>query len=157
MHKKTSRDEITPKTPKTITHKMPKSRLCGVWERMRQSRVYIASVGSPSGRYINIVRTRAALGTSRQVARVWTQSGPVRTIGLHSRPDHLSVWMSIETVRTLRTETLENWEKFTQIKFFKVSFRTCMYKLLITQSESISKFKQRYKRELRNQSVQISS
>jgi hypothetical protein len=66
------------------------------------SGVYIASVGSPSGRCINVVQTRAALGTSRQVARVWTvlltvrpvvaariltEAGPVRTIGLHSRPD----------------------------------------------------------------------
>jgi len=66
------------------------------------SGVYIASVGSPSGRCSNFVRTRAALGTSRQVARVQTvlltvppvvaarvrtQAGLVRTIGLHSRSD----------------------------------------------------------------------
>jgi hypothetical protein len=81
---------------------MPKSRLCGVWERMAILGIYIASMGSPSGRCNNFVRTRAALGTCGQVARVWmvlltvrpvvaarvrTQSGPVRTIGLHSRPD----------------------------------------------------------------------
>jgi hypothetical protein len=69
---------------------MPKRRLCGVWERMWQYGVYIASVGSLSGRCINVVRTRAALGTSRRpvvAARVRTQAGPVQTIGLHSRPD----------------------------------------------------------------------
>jgi hypothetical protein len=64
--------------------------------------LYIASMGSPSGRSIYIVRTRAALGTCGQVARirtvlltvrpvvaasVLTQTGPVWTIGLHSRPD----------------------------------------------------------------------
>jgi hypothetical protein len=69
---------------------------------MWPSEVYIASVGSPSGRSIYIVRTRTALGTSGQVARVQTvlltvrlvvaasvrtQPGTVRTIGLHSRPD----------------------------------------------------------------------
>jgi hypothetical protein len=36
------------------------------------SGVYIASVGSPSGWCNNFVRTRAALGTSRQVVRVLT-------------------------------------------------------------------------------------
>jgi len=69
---------------------------------MRSIEVYIASVGSPSGWSIYIVRTRAALGTCGQVGRVQTvlltvrqvvaasvrtQTGPVRTIGLHSRPD----------------------------------------------------------------------
>jgi hypothetical protein len=94
------------------------------------SRVYIASVGSPSERCNNFVQTRAALGTSRQVARVRTvlltvhpvvaarirtQASLVRTIGLHSRPDSkrvpsglLSVWTPIETIRTLHTETTEN-------------------------------------------------
>jgi hypothetical protein len=56
-------------------------------KKMRSTEVYIASVGSPSGRSIYIVRTRAALGTWGQVARVQTQTGPVRTIGHHSRPD----------------------------------------------------------------------
>jgi hypothetical protein len=74
----------------------------GMEKRMRSTEVYIASVGSPSGRSIYIVLTRAALGTSGQVARVRTvlltvrpvvaasvrtQPGTVRTIGLHSRPD----------------------------------------------------------------------
>jgi hypothetical protein len=49
--------------------------------------VYIASVGSLSRRCINVVQMRAALGTCGQVAHVRTQAGPVRTIGLHSRPD----------------------------------------------------------------------
>jgi hypothetical protein len=69
---------------------------------MRRAGVFIDTVGSPSGRSINVVRTRAALGTCGQVPRVQTvlltvrpvvaacvrtQSGPVRTIGLHTRPD----------------------------------------------------------------------
>jgi hypothetical protein len=69
---------------------------------MRSTKVYIASVGSPFGRSIYVVRTNAALGTCGQVARVRTvlltvrpvvtasirnQTSPVRTIGLHSRPD----------------------------------------------------------------------
>jgi hypothetical protein len=65
---------------------MPKRRLCGVWQRMRQSGVYIASVGSPSGRCINIVRTRAALGTSREVAHVRTVLLTVRpVVAAHAR------------------------------------------------------------------------
>jgi hypothetical protein len=44
------------------------------------SGVYIASVGSPSGGRINVVRTRAALGTSRQVARVRTVLLTVRLV-----------------------------------------------------------------------------
>jgi hypothetical protein len=71
-------------------------------KKMRSTEVYLASVGSPSGRSINVVRTRVALGTCGQVTRVRTvlltvrpvvavsvrtQPGPVRTIGLHSRLD----------------------------------------------------------------------
>jgi hypothetical protein len=71
-------------------------------KRMRSTEVYIASVGFPSGRTIYVVQTRAALGTCGQVTRirtvlltvrpvvaasVRTQTGPVRTIGLHSLLD----------------------------------------------------------------------
>jgi hypothetical protein len=68
----------------------------GYGEKMWSTEVYIASVGSPFGRSIYIVRTGAALGTYGQVARVRTvlltvrpvvaasvrtQTGPVRTMG----------------------------------------------------------------------------
>jgi hypothetical protein len=49
----------------------------------------------------------------------------------------------------------KNWEKFTEIKFPQVSVRKNMYNQLITQLESISKTKQRYKWELRFQLAQI--
>jgi hypothetical protein len=72
-------------------------------KKMLSTEVYIASVGSPSGRSIYFVRTRAALGTCGQVAyirtvllivhpvvaaSVQTQTGLVRMIGLHSSPYH---------------------------------------------------------------------
>jgi hypothetical protein len=75
-------------------------------ERMRGAGEFIATMGSPSGRSIYVVRTSAALGTCGQVALVRTvlitvrlvvaayvrtQSGPVRTIGLHTRPDYKRV------------------------------------------------------------------
>jgi hypothetical protein len=53
MYKKTSRDEITPKHQK--------GDLVGYGGESGDSGVYIASVGSPSGRCINVVQTRAAL------------------------------------------------------------------------------------------------
>jgi len=95
-------DEIIPKHQKQSLTKCQRGDLVGYGGESGDSGVYIASVGSPSGQCINVVRTRAALGTSRQVARVRTvlltvrpvvaarvrtQAGPVRTIGLHSRPD----------------------------------------------------------------------
>jgi hypothetical protein len=49
----------------------------------------------------------------------------------------------------------KSWGKFTEIKFPQVSVRTRMYNQLITQSESISKTKQRYKWELRFHLAQI--
>jgi hypothetical protein len=62
---------------------------------MRRAGVFIASVGSPSRRWIDDVRTLAASERSRLVARVRTMmttrvrtlSGPVRTCELHLRPD----------------------------------------------------------------------
>jgi hypothetical protein len=80
---------------------MPKRRFSGVWRRERFWGIY-SLCRVPVGQCINVVRTRAALGTSRQVARVQTvlltvrpvvaarvrmQIGPVRTIGLYSRPE----------------------------------------------------------------------
>jgi hypothetical protein len=122
MHKKTSRDEITPRHQKQSLTKCQRGDLVGYGGESGESGVYIASVGSPSGRCINVVQTRAALGTSKQVARVRTvlltvrpevaarvrtQAGPVRTPRKY-RPDHLSVRTPIETVWTLHTETSEN-------------------------------------------------
>jgi hypothetical protein len=69
---------------------------------MRRAGEFIATVGSPFGRSIYVVRTRVALGTCGKVARVWTvlltvrpvvaacvrtQSGPVWMIGLHTNRD----------------------------------------------------------------------
>jgi hypothetical protein len=102
MHKKTSRDEITPKYQKQSLTKCQRGDSVGYGGESGDSGVYITSVRSPSGRCNNFIRTRAALGTCGQVARVqtvlltvlpvvaarvWMQVGPVRMIGLHSRPD----------------------------------------------------------------------
>jgi hypothetical protein len=102
--------------------KCQRGDLVGYGGESGDSGLYIASVGSPSERCNNFVRTRAAMGTCRHVesirtvlltvrpvvaARVLTKAGPVRTIGLHSvqtpreyRPDPLSVRTAIDTVRT---------------------------------------------------------
>jgi hypothetical protein len=63
------------------THKQPKVRLCGGYiERMRRAWEFIATMGSLSGRSINVVRTRAALGTCGQVVRVQTVLLTVRPV-----------------------------------------------------------------------------
>jgi hypothetical protein len=67
MHKKTRRSKITPKSLK----KEAKREIFGGGKvRMWQLGAFIESVGSPFGRCNNVVRKRAALETSRQVARV---------------------------------------------------------------------------------------
>jgi hypothetical protein len=75
------------------------------------------------------------------------QENAVRTIN-PSRHQWRPSWRS-----TLKHQ--KNWEKITEIKFPQVSVRTRMYNQLITQSESISKTKQRYKWELIFQLAQI--
>jgi hypothetical protein len=47
---------------------------------MQQSGVYIDPVGSPSGRCNNVVQTKAALETSKQVVRVRTGNLTVRPL-----------------------------------------------------------------------------
>jgi hypothetical protein len=99
MHKKTSRDNS--KDSRNYSQGAKKEIVWGMGKNAALW-VYIASVGPPSGWCNNVVRMRAALGTCGQVARVQTgnitvrpkdaarvrtQVGPVRTIGLHSRPD----------------------------------------------------------------------
>jgi hypothetical protein len=74
------------------------------WGRVRMQRIgeFIASVGSPSGRWVDDVRTLAASERRILVELVWTverdvqtmmtasvrtPSGPVQTCGLHPHPD----------------------------------------------------------------------
>jgi len=81
MHKNTSRDHTKKKKTKGVTHKVPKREiLWGMVERERRAGFFIASVGSPSGRYIDAVRTRAASKRSRLVTRI-------RTINFNRPPD----------------------------------------------------------------------
>jgi hypothetical protein len=72
MHKETNWDKITPKAENNYSQEPKREKI--VWGMGENAAAwdYIASVGSPSGRCINVVRTRATLGTSRQVAHVWT-------------------------------------------------------------------------------------
>jgi hypothetical protein len=57
--------------------------LCGVAFEMRRP-VFIEVVGSPSGRLINIIRTRAASETCGQVERFWTSNPTIRTSEPHA-------------------------------------------------------------------------
>jgi hypothetical protein len=58
--------ELLQKHQKQSLTKCQRGDLVGYGGESGDSGVYIASVGSPFGRCINVVRTRAALGTSRQ-------------------------------------------------------------------------------------------
>jgi hypothetical protein len=140
---------------------------------MRRAGEFIATVGSPSGRSIYVVWTRAALGICRQVARVRTflltvppvvaacvrtQSSHVRMIGLHTHPNSKRV-LSGPLIRSDFNgdcPDAPHWNTSkTEKNLQRSNFRTRMYNQLITQSESISKTKQRYKWELRFQLAQI--
>jgi hypothetical protein len=84
-----------PKNLKPTTSQAAKRKILWGKERMRRAGEFIATVGSPSGRSIYVVWTRAAMGTCGQVTRVRTVlltvrpvvAACVRTIGLHTRPD----------------------------------------------------------------------
>jgi hypothetical protein len=149
MHKKTREGNKNPKAHWKLCTRCQKGD-CGVvgWS-MRQSGVYIASVGSLSGQCINAVRTRAASEMSRLVTRVRminltvrpmlaghvrTSTGPVWMTKLHPRPDTKERLSGHSTLKHQKTE--ENLQKS---NFSQVSFRTRMYNPLITQSENISK------------------
>jgi hypothetical protein len=138
------------KNPKTQkTHKLSKKGFCGVGWSERQSDIYIASVGPQSGRYIDVVRTRAASERSRLVTRV-------RTINFNCPPDTGSVRLDVKQLLSERLSSISvrtsgnylpdapHWnirkieENSQKSNFSQVSFRTRMYKPLITQSESIS-------------------
>jgi hypothetical protein len=70
MHKKTRKGEIMPKTrEKSLTRSQKRDFWWGR-VKMRRPGAFIVPVGSPSGRLINPIRTRAASKTCRQVARV---------------------------------------------------------------------------------------
>jgi hypothetical protein len=55
-----------------LTHKQPKILILWDMKKNRRSGHFIAAVGSPSGRWIDDVRTLAASKRSRMVTRVQT-------------------------------------------------------------------------------------
>jgi len=85
-HKETNWDKITPKAKNNYSQEPKREKIVWGMGENAAAWVYIASVGSPSGWCINVVRTRAALGTSRQVARPdgFTNRLPC---GCRTRPD----------------------------------------------------------------------
>jgi len=55
-----------------LTHKQPKNLILWGMKRIRRSGHFIVAVGSPSGQWIDDVRTLAASERNRTVARVQT-------------------------------------------------------------------------------------
>jgi hypothetical protein len=76
MHKKDKKGEMMQKLVRNHSLKAKREILCGVALEMRRP-VFIEVVGSPFGRFINIVRTRAASKTCGQ-ARVRASNPTVR-------------------------------------------------------------------------------
>jgi len=84
-----------------------------------------------SGRYKETVRT--------------VMTACVQTCGLHLHPDSKGEPSGPPVRPDVNVDRPDAPGKFTEIKFPQVSVKSRMYNQLITQSESISETKQRYK------------